>query len=195
MPRCRARAPYCNLNSAPSSLVAYLSWTRGPSTGHLVAGGTAWTKTERALSFLESENLAVDPVATATAMVLIGLVPVRLSVRTPKGERVHKEISISAASWSLDVKRGVDKGQPFTDFDFHFRGIQAVKSLLLNLASQFNSGQSQENGSIESRHDSLKTALDQALRLRGSRCFDERAAYEALVATSVARRANSSGSA
>ena len=34
--------------------------------------------------------------------------------------------------------------------------------------------------SIESRHDSLKTALDQALRLRGSRCFDERADYEAL---------------
>ena len=54
-------------------------------------------------------------------------------------------------------------------------------------ASRCNPGQSQENGSIESRHDSLKTALDQALRLRGSRCFDERAAYEALVATIVAR--------
>jgi len=54
-------------------------------------------------------------------------------------------------------------------------------------ASRCNPGQSQENGSIESRHDSLKTALDQALRLRGSRCFDERAAYEALVSTIVAR--------
>ncbi|MEJ8852514.1 Mu transposase domain-containing protein, partial [Variovorax rhizosphaerae] len=54
-------------------------------------------------------------------------------------------------------------------------------------ATRCNPGQSQENGSIESRHDSLKTALDQALRLRGSRCFDERAAYEALVATIVAR--------
>ena len=41
-------------------------------------------------------------------------------------------------------------------------------------ASRCNPGQSHENGSIESRHDSLKTALDQALRLRGSRCFDER---------------------
>jgi hypothetical protein len=30
-------------------------------------------------------------------------------------------------------------------------------------------GQSHENGAIESRHDSLKTALDQALRLRGTR--------------------------
>lgn len=54
-------------------------------------------------------------------------------------------------------------------------------------ASRCNPGQSQENGAIESRHDSLKTALDQALRLRGSRCFDERGHYEALVEQIVAR--------
>ena len=54
-------------------------------------------------------------------------------------------------------------------------------------ASRCNAGQSHENGSIESRHDSLKTALDQELRLRGSRCFDDRGAYEALVETIVAR--------
>ncbi len=54
-------------------------------------------------------------------------------------------------------------------------------------ASRCNPGQSQENGSIESRHDSLKTALDQALRLRGSRCFDQRSEYEALVEKIVAR--------
>lgn len=39
-----------------------------------------------------------------------------------------------------------------------------------------NPGQSHENGAIESRHDSLKTALDQALRLRGTWCFDTREA-------------------
>lgn len=54
-------------------------------------------------------------------------------------------------------------------------------------ASRCNPGQSHENGSIESRHDSLKTALDQALRLRGSRCFNERAAYEAFVDDIVQR--------
>lgn len=54
-------------------------------------------------------------------------------------------------------------------------------------ASRCNPGQSQENGSIESRHDSLKTALDQELRLRGSRCFDDRGAYEGLVEKIVAR--------
>ena len=54
-------------------------------------------------------------------------------------------------------------------------------------ASRCNPGQSQENGSIESRHDSLKTALDQALRLRGSRLFDQRVHYEALVEQIVGR--------
>ena len=54
-------------------------------------------------------------------------------------------------------------------------------------ASRCNPGESHENGSIESRNDSLKTALDQALRLRGSRSFDERAAYDAFVDTIVQR--------
>jgi hypothetical protein len=48
-------------------------------------------------------------------------------------------------------------------------------------ASRCNPGQSHENGAIEARHGSLKSALDQALRLRGSRRFDGRAAYEAFV--------------
>ncbi len=54
-------------------------------------------------------------------------------------------------------------------------------------ASRCNPGESHENGSIESRNDSLKTALDQALRLRGSRRFDDRAGYEAFVDTIVQR--------
>ena len=54
-------------------------------------------------------------------------------------------------------------------------------------ASRCNPGQSHENGSIESRHDSLKTALDQALRLRGSRAFDDRVGYAAFVDQIVQR--------
>jgi transposase InsO family protein len=54
-------------------------------------------------------------------------------------------------------------------------------------ASRCNPGQSHENGSIESRHDSLKTAIDQGLRLRGSRRFDDRAGYEAFVEQIVQR--------
>ena len=54
-------------------------------------------------------------------------------------------------------------------------------------ASRCNPGQSHENGAIESRHDSLKTALDQGLRLRGSRRFDDLAGYEAFVEQIVQR--------
>jgi transposase InsO family protein len=54
-------------------------------------------------------------------------------------------------------------------------------------ASRCNPGQSHENGAIESRHDSLKTAIDQALRLRGSRRFDDRAGYETFVDQVVQR--------
>lgn len=54
-------------------------------------------------------------------------------------------------------------------------------------ASRCNPGCSHENGAIESRHDSLKTALDQALRLRGTRRFDDRAGYETFVEHIVQR--------
>lgn len=54
-------------------------------------------------------------------------------------------------------------------------------------ASRCNPGQSHENGSIEARHGSLKTAIDQSMRLRGSRRFETRTEYAALVATTVDR--------
>jgi hypothetical protein len=54
-------------------------------------------------------------------------------------------------------------------------------------ASRCNPGQSNENGSIESRHGSLKMALDQALRLRGSRAFDDVDAYATFVEQVVQR--------
>ena len=40
--------------------------------------------------------------------------------------------------------------------------------------------------SPEARHGSLKTAIDQALRLRGSRCFDDSAGYEAFIKQLIA---------
>jgi hypothetical protein len=53
--------------------------------------------------------------------------------------------------------------------------------------SRNNPGESHENGSIESRHGSLKTALRQALLLRGSSDFDDRPAYEAFIEILVQR--------
>jgi hypothetical protein len=53
--------------------------------------------------------------------------------------------------------------------------------------SRNNPGESHENGSIESRNGSLKTALRQAMLLRGSNDFDDRQAYEVFVEVIVQR--------
>jgi hypothetical protein len=55
-------------------------------------------------------------------------------------------------------------------------------------ATRNNRGVSHENGSVESPHRHLKTALDQALILRGSRDFDNRRAYQQFVDELVAAR-------
>lgn len=47
--------------------------------------------------------------------------------------------------------------------------------------SKNNAGKSNENGSVEKSHDLLKNALDQALRLRGSRDFVSVAEYEKFI--------------
>jgi hypothetical protein len=47
--------------------------------------------------------------------------------------------------------------------------------------SMNNAGESHENGSVEKSHDLLKNALDQALRLRGSREFSSIAEYERFI--------------
>jgi len=48
--------------------------------------------------------------------------------------------------------------------------------------------QSNENGSVEKSHDLLKRALDQRLRLRGSRDFPTRTAYEEFFQSVIYRR-------
>lgn len=87
----------------------------------------------------------------------------------------HRTDSLSAAFKNLAEEE--DLTRRYADLCRHY-GMRA---------SRCNPGQSHENGSIEARNDSLKTALDQALRLRGSRSFDDRQGYEAFVAQIVAR--------
>lgn len=87
----------------------------------------------------------------------------------------HRTDSLSAAFNNLAEQEELT--QRYTDLCRHY-GLRA---------SRCNPGQSNENGSIESRHDSLKTALDQALRLRASRCFDNQTDYETFVGTIVQR--------
>lgn len=87
----------------------------------------------------------------------------------------HRTDSLSAAFNNLAEQQELT--QRYEDLCRHY-GMRA---------SRCNPGQSHENGAIESRHDSLKTAIDQALRLRGSRRFDDRPAYEAFIDQIVQR--------
>ena len=87
----------------------------------------------------------------------------------------HRTDSLSAAFNNLAEEQELTKR--YADLCRHY-GMRA---------SRCNPGQSHENGSIEARNDSLKTALDQALRLRGSRSFDDRVGYEGFVDEIVQR--------
>ena len=51
-----------------------------------------------------------------------------------------------------------------------------------------NTGIAHENGDVEQAHHRFKEVLDQALRVRGSRDFADRASYERFVAELVKQR-------
>ena len=87
----------------------------------------------------------------------------------------HRTDSLSAAFNNLAEQEALT--QRYAELCRHY-GLRATRC---------NPGRSNENGSIESRNNTLKSALEQALCLRGSRRFDERADYEAFVDTIVQR--------
>ena len=87
----------------------------------------------------------------------------------------HRTDSLSAAFNNLAEQEELT--QRYADLCSHY-GLRATRC---------NPGQSNENGSIESRNNTLKSTLDQALRLRGSRRFDARADYETFVDSIVQR--------
>ena len=87
----------------------------------------------------------------------------------------HRTDSLSAAFNNLAEQEALT--QRYAELCHHY-GLRATRC---------NPGRSNENGSIESRNNTLKSALEQALCLRGSRHFDARADYEAFVDTIVQR--------
>lgn len=89
----------------------------------------------------------------------------------------HRTDSLSAAFKNLAESAREDFTQRYAALCDHY-GMRA---------SRCNPGESHENGSIESRHGSLKTALRQALILRGSRVFSGRSEYEAFIDDIVLR--------
>jgi len=89
----------------------------------------------------------------------------------------HRTDSLSAAFKNLGDLEKSDWTERYASLCAHY-GMRPSRN---------NPGESHENGSIESRHGSLKTALRQALLLRGHSNFEDRAAYEAFVQTMVQR--------
>lgn len=95
--------------------------------------------------------------------------------------QIHRTDSLSAAFRNLSKDAAEDQTAAYA---------QLVRDLGMR-PTRNNPGESHENGAIESPHGHLKRRIDQALRLRGSRDFPDRAAYRAwlddLVAGIVAR--------
>lgn len=89
----------------------------------------------------------------------------------------HRTDSLSAAFKNLCDDEQRAWTQRYSDLCAHY-GMRPSRN---------NPGESQENGSIESRHNSLKTALRQALLLRASSDFADHKEYERFVQMVVGR--------
>jgi len=129
---------------------------------HFVLAHSQW---EYARVVEGGESFSALAEGLQNALWLIGGVPLE-----------HRTDSLSAAFKNLTDQE---------DFTRSYRELCAHYGMT---ATRNNRGVSHENGSVESPHGHLKTALDQALMLRGSRDFDSRPAYQEFVDELVAAR-------
>lgn len=91
---------------------------------------------------------------------------------------LHRTDSLSAAFRNLEADAAQDLTHRYEELCAHY-GMEPTRN---------NTGVAHENGAVESSHGHLKTALDQALILRGSRAFDSLEAYRVFVDEVVGRR-------
>jgi hypothetical protein len=89
----------------------------------------------------------------------------------------HRSDSLSAAFRNLDRDAQEDLTRRYEDLVRHY-GMQPTRN---------NPGVAHENGSIESSHGHLKKAIEDALLLRGSREFEDLAAYRRFIDEVVGR--------
>lgn len=90
----------------------------------------------------------------------------------------HRTDNLSAATYELAESRGRDFTERYRELLDHY-GLRGSRNF---------PGNAHENGDVESSHGHLKSALDQRLRLRGSRNFDSRPSYAAFIEECVAAR-------
>src|SRR5207244_6445989 len=82
--------------------------------------------------------------------------------------REHRTDHLSAAIHPLDAEGRAQAKERYRLLMAHY-GLEATTN---------NLGVAHENGDVEQEHFRFKVAVDQALRVRGSRDFADRAAYE-----------------
>lgn len=131
---------------------------------HFVLAYSGW---EHAAVVLGGESFTALAESLQNALWTLGGVP---------GE--HRSDSLSAAYRNLDTEAAKDVTRRYDEFCAHY-GMAA---------SRCNPGEAHENGAVESHNRHLKTALDQALILRGSRDFADVADWRRFVDQLVARR-------
>jgi hypothetical protein len=90
--------------------------------------------------------------------------------------RTHRTDRLSAAWRNLATEDDAAAG--YEAFCGHY-GIEPTRN---------NPGVAHENGSVEAAHGHLKATLREALDLRGSRDFEDVAAYQAFLAETIGRR-------
>lgn len=90
----------------------------------------------------------------------------------------HRTDNLSAATHELSESRGRDFTERYRELMDHY-GLRASRNF---------PGNAHENGDVESANGKLKSSIDQRLRLRGSRAFVSREAYEGFLDICVQAR-------
>jgi transposase len=92
--------------------------------------------------------------------------------------QAHRTDHMGAAVRPLDVAGKQDFQERYLALMAHY-GMEPTTN---------NAGEAHENGDVEQAHYRFKVAVDQALRVRGSRDFADRAAYERFLSELVRQR-------
>ena len=92
--------------------------------------------------------------------------------------RTHRTDHLSAAIKPLDGPGRAEAKDRYLALLRHY-GLEPTTN---------NTGEAHENGDVEQAHDRFKQAVDQALRVRGSRDFADRAAYHRFLQNLVKQR-------
>jgi transposase len=130
---------------------------------HFVLTYSNW----EAISICPSESFESLSAGVQSALWRLGGVPLE-----------HRTDNLSAATHELAESRGRDFTERYRELIDHY-GLRASRNF---------PGNAHENGDVESANGGLKNAIDQRLRLRGSRAFVSREAYAGFLESCVQAR-------